>query len=155
MRHGFKRRKLNRTASHRKAMFMNMANALLKHEQIVTTLPKAKELKSVIDKVITLGKKGTLAHRRQAFAQLRDEAMVAKLFGILAPRYEERSGGYCRVLKMGYRKGDMAPIAVIELVERDVNAKGKDIGPVVVNEETGSVETTAEKSPKAPKAEKA
>ena len=155
MRHGFKRRKLNRTASHRKAMFMNMANALLKHEQIVTTLPKAKELKSVIDKVITLGKKGTLAHRRQAFAQLRDEAMVAKLFGILAPRYKERSGGYCRVLKMGYRKGDMAPIAVIELVERDVTAKGKDSGPVAVNEETGSVEATAEKSPKAPKAKKA
>ena len=143
MRHGFKRRKLNRTASHRKAMFMNMANALVKHEQIVTTLPKAKELKAVIDKVITLGKKGTLSHRRQAFAQLRDEAMVAKLFGTLAPRYADRSGGYCRVLKMGYRKGDMAPIAVIELVDRDVSAKGKDSGPVAVNEETGTVEATA------------
>ncbi len=140
MRHGFKRRKLNRTASHRKAMFMNMANALIKHEQIVTTLPKAKELKAVIDKVITLGKKGTLAHRRQAFAQLRDEAMVAKLFGTLAPRYAERSGGYSRVLKLGFRKGDMAPVAVIELVDRDVSAKGKDSGPVAVNEETGSAE---------------
>ena len=128
MRHNIKRRKLNRTASHRKALFMNLANALIKHEQIVTTLPKAKELKSVIDKLITLGKKGSLAHRRQAFAQLRDDAMVAKLFDTLADRYQDRPGGYSRVLKAGFRKGDMAPIAVIELVDRDTEAKGKNSG---------------------------
>lgn len=129
MRHNIKRRKLNRTASHRKALFMNLANALIKHEQIKTTLPKAKELKSVIDKLITLGKKGSLAHRRQAFAQLRDDAMVAKLFDTLAERYQDRPGGYSRVLKAGFRKGDMAPIAVIELVDRDTTAKGQDSGP--------------------------
>jgi large subunit ribosomal protein L17 len=140
MRHGFKRRKLNRTASHRKALFMNMANALIKHEQIITTLPKAKELKSVIDKLITLGKKGTIPHRRQAFAQLRDEAMVAKLFDTLAKRYESRNGGYSRVLKAGFRKGDMAPVAVIELVERDIKAKGKDSGPVQVKENSEDAE---------------
>ncbi len=138
MRHNIKRRKLNRTASHRKALFMNLANALIKHEQIVTTLPKAKELKSVIDKLITLGKKGTLAHRRRAFAQLRDDAMVAKLFDTLAQRYKDRPGGYSRVLKAGFRKGDMAPVAVIELVDRDVNAKGQDSGPTAetVSEES-------------------
>ncbi len=140
MRHGFKRRKLNRTASHRKALFMNMANALIKHEQIITTLPKAKELKSVIDKLITLGKKGTIPHRRQAFSQLRDEAMVAKLFDTLAKRYESRNGGYSRVLKAGFRKGDMSPVAVIELVERDIKAKGKDSGPVQVKENSEDAE---------------
>ncbi len=140
MRHGFKRRKLNRTASHRKALFMNMANALIKHEQIVTTLPKAKELKSVIDKLITLGKKGTISHRRQAFAKLRDETIVSKLFDTLAKRYENRNGGYSRVLKAGFRKGDMAPVAVIELVERDINEKGKDSGPVQVKEASENTE---------------
>ena len=131
MRHGMKGRKLNRTASHRKALFMNLANALLKHEQIKTTLPKAKELKRVMDKIITLGKKGGLHRRRQAFAQLRDDATVAKLFDTLATRYADRPGGYTRVLKAGYRHGDSAPMAFIELVDRDEDAKGQDSGPVV------------------------
>ncbi|MEQ8444009.1 MAG: 50S ribosomal protein L17 [Alphaproteobacteria bacterium] len=129
MRHLNQGRKLNRTASHRKAMFANMANALIKHEQIVTTLPKAKELKRVADKLITLGKKGGLHRRRQAFAQLRDDAMVSKLFDVLGPRYEARPGGYTRVLKAGFRYGDSAPMAVIELVDRDEAAKGQDSGP--------------------------
>lgn len=129
MKHRIAGRKLGRTSSHRKAMFMNMANALIKHEQIVTTLPKAKELKPVMDKLITLGKKGGLANRRLAFARLRDDAMVAKLFDVLAPRYTDRPGGYTRVLKAGYRHGDAAPMAVIELVDRDPEAKGKDSGP--------------------------
>jgi large subunit ribosomal protein L17 len=129
MRHLNQGRKLNRTASHRKAMFANMANALIKHEQIVTTLPKAKELKRVADKLITLGKKGGLHRRRQAFAQLRDDAMVKKLFDELGPRYEARPGGYTRVLKAGFRYGDSAPMAVIELVDRDESAKGQDSGP--------------------------
>ncbi|MTI10661.1 MULTISPECIES: 50S ribosomal protein L17 [Curvivirga] len=131
MRHGMKGRKLNRTASHRKALFMNMANALIKHEQIKTTLPKAKELKRVMDKIITIGKKGGLHRRRQAFAQLRDDAMVAKLFDVLAERYADRPGGYTRVLKAGFRHGDAAPMAIIELVDRDEDAKGQDSGPVV------------------------
>ena len=130
MRHGFKRRKLNRTASHRKAMFANMANALIKHEQIKTTLPKAKELKPIMDKLITLSKKGGLHRRRQAFSKLRDDAMVAKLFDTLAERYSERPGGYTRVLKAGFRHGDSAPMAFIELVDRDEEAKGQDSGPV-------------------------
>jgi len=130
MRHGMKRRKLNRTASHRKALFVNMANALIKHEQIKTTLPKAKELKPVVDKLITLGKKGGLHRRRQAFAQMRDDAMVSKLFDTLAERYAERPGGYSRVLKAGFRYGDAAPMAIIELVDRDEDAKGQDSGPV-------------------------
>ena len=130
MRHGMKRRKLNRTASHRKALFVNMANALIKHEQIKTTLPKAKELKPVVDKLITLGKKGGLHRRRQAFAQMRDDAMVSKLFDTLAERYSERPGGYSRVLKAGFRYGDSAPMAIIELVDRDEDAKGQDSGPV-------------------------
>ncbi len=129
MKHRIAGRKLGRTSSHRKAMFMNMANALIKHEQIVTTLPKAKEMKPVMDKLITLGKKGGLANRRLAFARLRDDAMVAKLFDVLAPRYTDRPGGYTRVLKAGYRHGDAAPMAVIELVDRDPEAKGKDSGP--------------------------
>ncbi|MEM6616875.1 MAG: 50S ribosomal protein L17 [Pseudomonadota bacterium] len=129
MRHGHGYRKLNRTASHRKAMFANMAAALIKHEQIQTTLPKAKELAPIADKLITLAKKGTLAARRQAISQIRDEAMVQKLFDTLGPRYTERNGGYTRVLKAGYRYGDSAPIAVIEFVDRDVNAKGLDSGP--------------------------
>ncbi len=134
MRHGMHGRKLNRTASHRKAMFANMANALIKHEQIKTTLPKAKELRRVADRLITLGKKGGLHRRRQAFAQLRDDAMVAKLFDGLADRYQDRPGGYTRVLKAGFRYGDSAPMAIIELVDRDEDAKGQDSGPVQVVE---------------------
>ena len=130
MRHGNAGRKLNRTASHRKAMFANMANALIKHEQIKTTLPKAKELRRVADRLITLGKKGGLHRRRQAFAQLRDDAMVAKLFDTLAERYQDRPGGYTRVLKAGFRYGDSAPMAIIELIDRDADAKGQDSGPV-------------------------
>lgn len=129
MRHGNQGRKLNRTSSHRKAMFANMAASLIKHEQIVTTLPKAKELKPVADKLVTLGKKGGVHRRRQAFAQLRDDAAVAKLFDALAERYKERPGGYVRVLKAGFRHGDSAPMAVIEFVERDEDAKGQDSGP--------------------------
>jgi len=129
VRHRKKGRKLNRTASHRKAMFANMAAALIKHEQIITTLPKAKEMKRIIDRLITLGKRGDLHARRQAFARLRDEEMVKKLFDVLGDRYKERSGGYSRVLRAGYRFGDNAPRAVIELVDRDLEAKGKDSGP--------------------------
>lgn len=134
MRHGNAGRKLNRTHEHRKALFANMANALIKHEQIVTTLPKAKELKRVADRLITLGKKGGLHRRRQAFAQLRDNDMVKKLFDDLGPRYEARPGGYTRVLKAGYRHGDNAPMAVIELVDRDETAKGQDSGPTMDQE---------------------
>ena len=129
MRHSYSGRKLNRTSSHRKALFKNMAQALIKHEQIKTTLPKAKELRPVVEKLITLGKKGDLASRRLAFARLRDEAAVKKLFDTLAPRYEERAGGYTRVLKAGHRYGDMAPMAFIEFVDRDEDAKGMDSGP--------------------------
>jgi len=129
MRHRKAGRKLNRTSSHRKAMFANMAAALIKHEQIVTTLPKAKELRSVADKLITLGKRGDLHARRQAISKIRDVDMVKKLFDILGPRYTERKGGYTRVLKAGFRYGDNAPMAVIELVDRDVSAKGQDSGP--------------------------
>ena len=130
MRHGNTNRKLNRPASHRKAMFANMAAALIKHEQIVTTLPKAKELRPIVEKLITLGKRGDLHARRQAIAQVRDETQVAKLFAVLGPRYQERQGGYIRILKAGYRYGDNASVAVIELVDRDVDAKGLDSGPV-------------------------
>ena len=130
MRHRMRGRKLNRKSQHRKAMFSNMAAALIKHEQIKTTLPKAKELRSVVEKLITLGKKGTLHDRRRAFAFLRDDAMTAKLFETLGPRYKERSGGYTRVLRAGFRYGDAAPMAIIELVERDEDAKGLDSGPV-------------------------
>ncbi len=138
MRHRKAGRKLNRTSSHRKAMFINMAQALVKHEQIVTTLPKAKDLAPIVEKLITLGKKGGLANRRLAIARLQDEAMVAKLFDELATRYAERSGGYTRVLKAGYRYGDNAPMAVIELVERNEDAKGMDSGPL--DEEMGEDE---------------
>ncbi len=124
MRHGKAHRKLNRTASHRKAMFANMAASLIEHEQIVTTLPKAKELRSIADKLITLGKRGDLHARRQAIARIKDVAQVKKLFDVLGPRYAERNGGYTRVLKAGFRHGDNAPMAVIELVDRDVDAKG-------------------------------
>ena len=125
MRHRKQGRKLNRTASHRKAMFKNMAVSLLTHEQIVTTLPKAKEMRSIADKLITLGKRGDLHARRQAASQLQDAETVKKLFSVLADRYKDRAGGYTRVLKAGFRYGDNAPMAVIELVERDVDAKGK------------------------------
>ena len=130
MKHRIKGKKLNRTSSHRKALFKNMAQAIIKHEQIITTLPKAKTMKPIVDKLITLGKKGSLHARRQAFSKLRDESMVAKLFGTLAPRYADRNGGYTRVLKAGYRYGDSAAMAVIELVDRDEDAKGKDSGPI-------------------------
>src|SRR6202166_1953342 len=129
MRHGKVHRKLNRTAEHRRAMFANMAAALVKHEQIVTTLPKAKDLRPVVEKLVTLGKRGDLHALRQAVAKIRDIAMVKKLFEVLGPRYKERNGGYTRVLKAGFRYGDSAPIAVIEFVDRDVEAKGKDSGP--------------------------
>ncbi len=131
MRHRMKGRKLNRTAEHRKALFMNLSQALIKHEQITTTLPKAKELKPVVDKLIMLGKKGGLSNRRLAIARLQDQELVEKLFSTLANRYKERDGGYTRVLKAGFRKGDDAPMAIIELVERDEDAKGKDSGPTV------------------------
>ncbi|MFP1634038.1 50S ribosomal protein L17 [Zhengella sp. ZM62] len=124
MRHGNANRKLNRTHSHRKAMFANMAASLIEHEQIVTTLPKAKELRSIVDKLITLGKRGDLHARRQAISRIRDVQQVKKLFDVLGPRYQERNGGYTRVLKAGFRHGDNAPMAVIELVDRDVDAKG-------------------------------
>ena len=133
MKHRIKGKKLNRSSSHRKALFKNMAQAIIKHEQIITTLPKAKTMKPIIDKLITLGKKGSLHARRQAFSQLRDNNMVSKLFGDLAIRYADRQGGYSRVLKAGYRYGDAAAMAVIELVDRNEDAKGKDSGPVQTN----------------------
>ncbi len=132
MRHRKSGRRFNRSASHRKAMFKNMANALIKHEQIVTTLPKAKDLRGVVEKLITLSRKNTLHARRRAFAALRDEAMTTKLFDVLADRYRTRPGGYTRVLKAGFRYGDNAPMAVIELVDRDESARGQDSGPVQV-----------------------
>ncbi|SHI57468.1 50S ribosomal protein L17 [Wenxinia saemankumensis] len=124
MRHGSGYRRLNRTHEHRKALWANMAGSLIEHEQIKTTLPKAKELKRVVDKLITLAKRGDLHARRQAAAQLKQDQHVAKLFEVLGPRYAERAGGYTRVLKAGFRYGDMAPMAIIELVDRDVSAKG-------------------------------
>jgi large subunit ribosomal protein L17 len=136
MRHGNRGRKFSRTSSHRKAMFSNMAAALLEHEQIVTTLPKAKDLRPQVEKLITLGKKGTLADRRRAFAVLRNDEIVAKLFSTLADRYASRPGGYTRVLKAGFRYGDSAPMAVIELVDRDPEAKGaKDRARVEAEQE--------------------
>jgi large subunit ribosomal protein L17 len=129
MRHRNAFRKLNRTATHRSALFASLATALIKHEQIATTLPKAKELRRVADRLITLAKKGDLHARRLAFSRIRDEAMVAKLFDTLGPRYAARPGGYTRVMKAGFRYGDSAPMAVIELVDRDTDAKGLDSGP--------------------------
>ena len=136
MRHGNANRKLTRTSAHRKAMFANMSASLIKHEQIVTTLPKAKELRPIVEKLITLGKRGDLHARRQAIAQMRDETQVQKLFGTIGPRYKERQGGYIRILKAGFRYGDNAPMAVIELVDRDPDAKGQDSGPVNVENES-------------------
>ena len=129
MRHGKRGRRFNRSSSHRKAMLANMAVALIKHEQIKTTLPKAKDLRPVVEKLITLGKKGSLHARRQALGQLPDQAAVRKLFDVLATRYENRSGGYTRIIKAGFRYGDSSPMGVIEFVERDVDAKGQDSGP--------------------------
>ena len=130
MRHGKVHRKLNRTAEHRKAMFANMAVSLIKHEQIITTLPKAKELRPLVEKLVTLAKKGGLHARRQAVAEIRDVTQVKKLFDVIGPRYKERDGGYTRIMKAGFRYGDNAAKAVIEFVDRDVEAKGKDSGPV-------------------------
>ncbi|MCP5382600.1 MAG: 50S ribosomal protein L17 [Kordiimonadaceae bacterium] len=132
MRHRKAGRKLNKTSSHRKAMFANMASALIKHEQIITTLPKAKELRPIVERLITLGKRGSLHARRQAISKLpaSDKEIVQKLFDVLAERYKERNGGYTRVLKAGFRHGDAAPVAVIEFVDRDEDAKGQNSGPV-------------------------
>mgnify|MGYP001333020223 CR=1 FL=1 len=130
MRHKLKGRKLNRTSAHRKAMFANMAAALIKHEQITTTLPKAKDLRPIVEKMITMGKKGDLAARRQLMSHLRDQDMTKKVFDVLADRYSERQGGYVRILKAGFRYGDNAPLAIIELVDRDESARGQDSGPV-------------------------
>jgi large subunit ribosomal protein L17 len=130
MRHAKTHRKFNRRSEHRRAMLANLAASLIKHEQIITTLPKAKDLRPIVEKLVTLGKRGGLHARRQAIARMRDVAMVKKLFEVIGPRYQARAGGYTRVLKAGFRYGDSAPVAVIEFVDRDVEAKGKDSGPV-------------------------
>jgi large subunit ribosomal protein L17 len=143
MRHGNAYRKLNRKPEHRRAMFANMAAALIKHEQIVTTLPKAKDLRPIVEKLITLGKRGDLSSRRRAIAEIRDVPMVKKLFDVLAPRYRERNGGYTRVLKAGFRYGDNAPVAVIEFVDRDMDAKGKDSGPSPAASSAGTTPAAA------------
>jgi large subunit ribosomal protein L17 len=130
MRHGYARRKLGRTSAHRTAMFANMSASLIKHEQIITTLPKAKELRPFVEKLVTLAKKGDLHARRMAISKVRDVDQVGKLFSTLGPRYSARAGGYIRVLKAGFRHGDNAAMAVIEFVDRDVSAKGQDSGPV-------------------------
>lgn len=140
MRHGMSGRKLNRTSTARKALFSSLAHALIKHEQIKTTLPKAKDLRPIAEKLITLGKRGDLHARRQAIAVLRDEKIVGKLFSTIAERYKTRNGGYTRVLKAGFRYGDSAPMAIIELVDRDVAAKGLDSGPVEISTEEESAE---------------
>ena len=136
MRHGKAHRKLGRTSAHRTAMFANMSASLIKHEQIVTTLPKAKELRPFVEKLVTLAKRGTLHTRRQAISQVRDVEQVGKLFATIGPRYKDRQGGYIRVLKAGFRYGDNAAMAVIEFVDRDVDAKGLDSGPVQADKET-------------------
>ena len=130
MRHAKTHRKFNRRSDHRKSMLANLAASLIKHEQIVTTLPKAKELRPIVEKLVTLGKKGGLAMRRQAISEMRDVDQVKKLFDVLAPRYKDRQGGYTRIIKAGFRYGDNAAMAVIEFVDRDVDAKGQDSGPV-------------------------
>src|SRR2546423_86895 len=129
MRHGIAHRKFNRRSNQRTALFQHLASALIKHEQIITTLPKAKDLRPIVEKLVTLAKRGDLHARRQAIAQMRDIGMVKKLFEVLGPRYKDRDGGYTRVLKAGFRYGDSAPVAVIEFVDRDVEAKGQDSGP--------------------------
>ena len=140
MKHNITHRKLNRTSSHRKALLMNLSNALIKHEQITTTLPKAKELKPFVEKIITLGKKGDLQSRRKAIAILQDEKMTKKIFDTFADRYKDRNGGYTRIIKLRNRYGDNAPIAVIELIDRDEDAKGLDSGPVIEKKSTEEVE---------------
>ena len=140
MKHNIKNKKLNKTSSHRKAMFMNMSNALIKHEQITTTLPKAKELKRFVEKIVTLGKKGDLLSRRKAVSILQDQKMSKKVFDIFAERYKARAGGYTRIIKLGNRFGDNAPTAVIEFVDRDENAKGLDSGPVIEKKSTEEAE---------------
>ena len=140
MKHNIKNKKLNKTTSHRKAMFMNMSNALIKHEQITTTLAKAKELRKFIEKIITLGKKGDLLSRRKSISVLQDKNMSKKVFDVLADRYKTRSGGYTRIIKLGNRFGDNAPTAVIEFVDRDENAKGLDSGPIIEKKSTEEVE---------------
>ncbi len=146
MRHGIKGRKLNRNTSHRRALFANMAAALIKHEQIKTTVAKAKELRPIVEKLITLGKRGDLHARRQAAAFLYDDAMVKKLFDVLGSRYEARQGGYTRIVKAGYRFGDDAPIAYIELVDRDESAKGQDSGPVQRKDDEEDIEQVAQQA---------
>ena len=131
MKHNIRHRKLNRTSTHRKALLMNLSNALLKHEQITTTLPKAKELRSFVEKIISLGKKGKLHARRKANSLLQDERNIKRIFEVFAQRYKDRNGGYTRIIKLGNRYGDNAQTAVIELVDRDIEAKGKDSGPVI------------------------
>lgn len=167
MRHRMKQRSLNRKSQHLLAMFANMSSSLVKHEQILTTLPKAKELRPFTEKLVTLAKKGGLANRRQAISIMRDEAMVAKLFDVIGPRYADRNGGYIRIMKAGFRYGDAAPLAVIEFVDRDVSAKGKDSGQDFLEEtasehevgEDGELKAAkkkaAPKKPAAPKSEKA
>ncbi len=149
MKHGIKQRKLNRKSPHRQAMFANMAAALVKHEQITTTLPKAKDLRPFVEKLITLGKKGGLANRRLAMSRMRDQDQVAKLFDTLGERYKTREGGYIRIMKAGFRYGDNAPMAVIELVDRNEDAKGQDSGPVFEDdnvEETIEIEAQTKKA---------
>lgn len=146
MKHGIKQRKLNRKSPHRIAMFANMAAALVKHEQITTTLPKAKDLRPFVEKLITMGKKGGLANRRLAMSRMRDQDQVAKLFDTLGERYKDRNGGYVRIMKAGFRYGDNAPMAVVELVDRDETAKGLDSGPIFEDDEIE--EEVAEAAPK-------
>ena len=145
MKHNIINKKLNKTSSHRKAMFMNMSNALIKHEQITTTLAKAKELRRFVEKIVTLGKKGDLQSRRKAISILKDQKMSKKVFDVFAERYKARAGGYTRIIKLGNRFGDNAPTAVIEFIDRDENAKGLDSGPVIEKKSTEEVEeqTTA------------
>ena len=145
MRHGFSNRKLNKTPEHRKALFKNMLNSLIKYEQITTTLPKAKELKPLIDKVITIGKKNNLSNKKILFSKLQDKSSVIKVFEVLSARYEKRLGGYCRVLKAGFRYGDDAPMAIIELVDRDVEAKKVDKPKKVEAKETDATPAVATK----------
>jgi len=143
MRHGKVHRKFSRTAEHRKAMFANLCAALIKHEQIKTTLPKAKELRPVVEKLVSLAKKGGLAARRQAIAEMRDIAMVKKLFEVIGPRYKDRDGGYTRIMKAGFRFGDSAAVAIIEFIDRDEEAKGKDSGPVAAKKEAAEATAAA------------
>ena len=144
MKHNIKNKKLNKTSSHRKAMFMNMSNALIKHEQITTTLAKAKELRRFVEKIITLGKKGDLLSRRKTISTLQDNQMSKKVFEVLSNRYKDRNGGYTRIIKLGNRFGDNSPTAVIELVDRDENAKGLDSGPIIQKKSTEEVEEQAQ-----------